>query len=214
MSALVDLTAGAVANTATKRGGVLPQKGTTAENDAYTGAVGEITYDETLSQYRVHDGATAGGVKIPAVGIAAPARGALVTLAANLTTQDYTTATAIPWTEENYDTDTIHDNATNNTRLTVPTGVTKVRLVGQLAIDDHTSGVFAQIGIYKGGLQDYQGSASQRVEITGTVFRLNVASPVLTVAATEYFELFALIETDASITVTDDQTWFAMEIIQ
>jgi hypothetical protein len=45
MSALVDLTAGAVANTATKRGGVLPQKGTTAENDAYTGAVGEITYE-------------------------------------------------------------------------------------------------------------------------------------------------------------------------
>ena len=32
------------------------------------------------------------------------------------------TYTAINWTAENYDTDAFHDNSTNNTRLTIPTG--------------------------------------------------------------------------------------------
>lgn len=37
------------------------RRGTTAENDAFTGAVGEVTVDTTLNEIRVHDGATAGG---------------------------------------------------------------------------------------------------------------------------------------------------------
>ena len=37
------------------------RRGTTAENDAFTGAVGEITVDTTLNKLRLHDGSTAGG---------------------------------------------------------------------------------------------------------------------------------------------------------
>ena len=37
------------------------RRGTTAENDAFTGAVGELTVDTTLNELRLHDGATAGG---------------------------------------------------------------------------------------------------------------------------------------------------------
>ena len=37
------------------------RRGTTAENDAYTGSVGEITVDTTLNKIRLHDGSTAGG---------------------------------------------------------------------------------------------------------------------------------------------------------
>jgi len=37
------------------------RRGSTAENDAYTGLVGEITVDTTLSTVRLHDGSTAGG---------------------------------------------------------------------------------------------------------------------------------------------------------
>lgn len=36
-------------------------RGTTAENDAFTGADGALTYDTQKKQLRVHDGATAGG---------------------------------------------------------------------------------------------------------------------------------------------------------
>jgi hypothetical protein len=37
------------------------RRGTAAENNAFTGAVGEITVDTTNKQLRVHDGSTAGG---------------------------------------------------------------------------------------------------------------------------------------------------------
>lgn len=37
------------------------RRGTAAENDAFTGAVGEVTMDTTNKTLRVHDGTTAGG---------------------------------------------------------------------------------------------------------------------------------------------------------
>jgi len=37
------------------------RRGTTAQNDAFTGSAGEISIDTTLNQLRVHDGSTAGG---------------------------------------------------------------------------------------------------------------------------------------------------------
>lgn len=36
-------------------------RGTTAQNDAYTGLAGELTMDTTTNELRVHDGSTAGG---------------------------------------------------------------------------------------------------------------------------------------------------------
>lgn len=41
-------------------------RGTTAQNDAYTGAAGELTMDTTETELRLHDGSTAGGKKIGA----------------------------------------------------------------------------------------------------------------------------------------------------
>lgn len=40
------------------------RRGTSAENDAFTGAIGEITMDTTNKTLRVHDGTTAGGTKL------------------------------------------------------------------------------------------------------------------------------------------------------
>ena len=37
------------------------RKGTTAQNTAFTGAIGELTYDTEKKQLRVHDGSTVGG---------------------------------------------------------------------------------------------------------------------------------------------------------
>ena len=36
-------------------------RGTTAQNDAYTGSAGELTMDTTTNELRLHDGSTAGG---------------------------------------------------------------------------------------------------------------------------------------------------------
>lgn len=39
-------------------------RGTEAQNDAFTGAVGELTMDTTNNEIRIHDGSTVGGHKI------------------------------------------------------------------------------------------------------------------------------------------------------
>lgn len=41
------------------------RRGSTAQNDAFTGAAGEITVDTSREVIRVHDGSTEGGVEIP-----------------------------------------------------------------------------------------------------------------------------------------------------
>jgi len=40
------------------------RRGSAAENDAFTGAIGEVTMDTTNKTLRVHDGTTAGGTKL------------------------------------------------------------------------------------------------------------------------------------------------------
>lgn len=40
------------------------RRGTAAENNAFTGAIGEVTMDTTNKTLRVHDGATAGGTEM------------------------------------------------------------------------------------------------------------------------------------------------------
>ncbi len=66
------------------------RRGTTAENNAFTGAVGEVTVDTTLNELRVHDGSTAGGHTVGGGGaadlddlgdvtITSPATGAVLT---------------------------------------------------------------------------------------------------------------------------------------
>ena len=44
------------------------RRGTKAENDAFTGVVGEVTVDTTSKQLRLHDGTTVGGNIIGAGG--------------------------------------------------------------------------------------------------------------------------------------------------
>lgn len=43
---------------------LLIKRGTQAENDEYTGQLGEITMDETNNSLRIHDGTTAGGHQV------------------------------------------------------------------------------------------------------------------------------------------------------
>jgi len=40
------------------------RRGTATQNNAFTGAVGELSFDTTANQVRIHDGSTAGGFKI------------------------------------------------------------------------------------------------------------------------------------------------------
>ena len=40
------------------------RRGTTAQNNSYTGLVGEVSLDTSTTNIRIHDGSTAGGAEI------------------------------------------------------------------------------------------------------------------------------------------------------
>lgn len=142
-------------------------------------------------------------------------RGCLVKKSADQTA-DFSAGVAIPWDVEDYDTDTIHDNVTNNTRFTVPSGVSKVELSANLfVVGAGSSDVLALFR--KNGSTSYTGSTLIRVhaDSAGEAV-LNLKSPVLTVTPGDYFEVVLQIPSDTSSTIygsTLPYTWAAMQVI-
>lgn len=61
------------------------RKGTKVQNDAFTGAEGELTYDSTTKGLRIHDGSTQGGIEIPTAN-----------------TADFVVESQLPTAENNY----------------------------------------------------------------------------------------------------------------
>lgn len=143
-------------------------------------------------------------------------RGALVKKAADQTAANYTAGVAIAWDAEEYDTDTIHDNSTNNTRLTVPSGVTKVRLWANIALAAVTASAAngANAYIAKNGSIDFIGGARADSASISTERFINLSSAVVTVTSGDYFEVVLVQITDTSITVLSSRSAFAMEIIE
>lgn len=138
-------------------------------------------------------------------------------LAANIDAQTIsaTTDTVIAWDAETYDTDTIHDTSTNNSRLTVPTGVSYVRISGQVDWFYTAAGTRA-IQIIKNGSSSYPGIArsSMLPDNAGDFQRVN--SPILAVSATNYFELSVYQTSGGNLDIASSgyNNWFAMDIIE
>lgn len=63
-----------------------------------------------------------------------------------------TTWVAVPWASEDFDTDGYHDNVTNNTRVTIPTGKAgKYAIIGFGGWDANQGGSFRHMRLYKNG---------------------------------------------------------------
>ena len=80
------------------------RRGTTAENDAFTGAEGEITVDTEKHELRVHDGVTQGGFKIGGAGGAMPV-GAIFTTPRTGTIEGAVEANGNPYNIADYSGD-------------------------------------------------------------------------------------------------------------
>lgn len=143
-------------------------------------------------------------------------RGALVKMSADQTTVNATGNYQIPFNTEIRDTDAFHDNATNNTRLTVPAGVTKVRLHANVVVTSLSGGEPLLIGFFKNGTQINDGSAEQRAipATTSVTNILSIASPTYDAVEGDYFEVNVFVPTDTSITVASSRTSFAIEVVE
>jgi len=149
----------------------------------------------------------------------APAfKGSLVYIDGNQSIANNDGTEKIAFDQESYDTSTIHDTVTNNSRLTVPAGVTKVRLTAGLSFAANATG-YRSASFHKNGVSTYVGlvSAQELSPTAGQFANLYLTSPVLTVVATDYFELFCFQNSGGALnaqgTADGRLTWFAMELI-
>jgi len=117
---------------------------------------------------------------------------------------------AYPNDTEDYDTDSIHDTVTNNHRLYVPAGVTKVRLNGW----SNAAGVTGvwRLGIFK-NFQFGSGVTISEMALTNpSINNITVSTGVVSVVAGDWFCLCAYQSSGASQNVYVHN--FSMEIVE
>lgn len=145
-----------------------------------------------------------------AAGGGAPAfGGALVNKTADQTISNVT-MTPIVFDGEVYDTDAIHDPATNPSRLTVPAGWSKVRLTASVRWQSNNSGnrilLFWHNGTYFPGQSMHRKLGRENSEDA-------IASPVIEVTPADYFEAVVWHSRGSNLNVNGlaDYVTFAME---
>jgi hypothetical protein len=193
--------------------------------------VSDATYSaaNTITRTRIIDGTNfpsavnfgAGTKRVSLIlpSTAARFRGALVYKSADQTAANYTTATAVSFDAVSYDNNTGTDislySAGSPTVLTVPDGVSKVRISAHVYLTNFTASKFVAVYIYKNGVSTvYAGQGAAKVLVDATDADIGIVMPAISVVAGDYFEVYLQVETDTSITVNSWRTWFAMEIVE
>jgi hypothetical protein len=120
---------------------------------------------------------------------------------------------------EDYDTSEIHSLVTNPQRLTVPAGVSRVRLLARVTFDINATGL-RSLAITKNVGGAFVGSpykARLASSLPPGHHTLFAPTPVLRVVPGDYFRMQVRQESGGDLaaegSVTGDQTWFAMEIV-
>jgi len=166
----------------------------------------------TTAELNYVDGVTS-NIQTQLDGKAPSFRGCLVYPSSSQSLLDVT-STAIPFDSEVFDTDSIHSTSFNNTRLTVPSGVTKVRITGQGSVVTFFSGR-ATLAITKNGSSTYFGMPRGDTPVTVGTISLN-ASSLLSVSGGDYFQLVLYQNTGVTAGTVGAgwYDWFSMEIIE
>jgi hypothetical protein len=110
------------------------------------------------------------------------------------------------WDAETYDTASWHDTSSNTDRLTVPSGVSLVRIVGNSA--SSTGGYWY---LMKGG-SGFDGQAYERSDTDGAE-NTNIASAIVAVSATNYFTMHSVSSLTMLASGSSSNSWFAAEAI-
>jgi len=129
--------------------------------------------------------------------------------------------TAVTYGGEAYDTNSFHAGG-SPTRLTVPSGVTRFRLTGQITWAPNGSS-FRRIEVRKNGVnngaidddmttfftQIYASAANASVPNLGMQFDTGIIRG----AATDFFEVFVFQNAGVAVSLVDEQNWFQIEAI-
>lgn len=144
-----------------------------------------------------------------------PFRGALAYRSSVLSVAN-NTGVAIAWNAEDYDTDAIWSVGAP-TRLTVPTGVTMVRLNCTLMFPTATYGILSASIIKNGDTSStsYPGQGGLRVQndSVSAFVRMGGSTAVISVTGGDYFEVRA-VQVSGAARDLDINSWFSMEIVE
>lgn len=161
----------------------------------------------------------------PQVMVEKPFEGALLELTSNIVDPVSVSGTfvSIDWDQATYDTGhngtDFAEFVTNPNRITIPSGVTKVRLKGHLATNGVFSGTtdpYIALFISKSGSSSYAGRAALEIPVsedaTGDDVDVMFSTAVLEVAAGDWFDV-QITSNDTSFTVNTN-SWFAVEVVE
>jgi hypothetical protein len=150
--------------------------------------------------------------------LAVPPKGALVGLSSDLTAQNYSTVASVPFTTELYDTNSLHDNVTNNTRLTMPASGFTWGIFGfTIFCTLVTSGSQCAAGIRRFNSADVQQSwvGLPWVESAGNGYSelaLSAVSAPIEFSASDWFDL-RFTCSDTSVTIASLRTCFWVRLL-
>lgn len=145
---------------------------------------------------------------------AGASKGAIVKNSTNQSIAD-NTLTLLNFNSETYDTSSLHDTVTNNSRLTVPAGITKIIISTYIRFAANATGrrVFNfrknGVGIIGDGIPEFNFNAS-----SAGVTTLFAITPPIVVTEGDYFEVLVLQNSGGVLDVTSSGTYFSMELIE
>lgn len=148
--------------------------------------------------------------------------GALVYNSSAFTMAVSGTWTNITWSAESYDTAGFHDTGSNTERLTVPAGVTKIRLLGNAEFSALNTTGTRGIRFYKNGTGVAAGTSEVLLPAisTANAFSMYLATPILPVTSGDYFTMqywqnSTLTNGTLGANATDgSKTYFAIEVLE
>jgi len=140
-----------------------------------------------------------------------PLKGALVTRTTNVSSANWTTATAVTW--ETATRDNVTAFSTNNpTRLQVPAGYAYARCSASLSGSGNTGDTYTFAQIKKTGSANFVGYATESHEVGGTFFDHNIQTAWCAVTTADYFEVFLGSESDTAVTLNSTVSWMQLEL--
>jgi hypothetical protein len=185
--------------------------GATASTYVLTASEVGATITVTVTAHNEGSGSTGVSATSAGVGPVIATFGAvLVKKAADQTGANYSTDTAVTWDTETFDVTGWHDTGSNTSRITIPAGVSYVRLSAciSLASIELTSRAYAYFTKNVDGVVPGL-PLNSKYFATASANYINIVSAPLAVVAGDYFEV-VLVCTDVTTTV-EDFSWFAAE---